>query len=192
MNQLASIATALFSWGTLIAQVIIILASLLLISVILKRPTNYLHHLSKKTADHAFLFGFVISLVVLFASLLYSNVVGFAPCELCWWQRVFFFPQVILFGIAFYNEKISKVQDEMVFLYSLVLSFIGAMVALFQYYGQMFNTAILNTCAVEGVSCAKVFFISFGYITMPMMSLTAYLVLILLYFFRRHHAKKKM
>ena len=192
MTPLASIMTELFSLGTLIAQIAIVLGALLLLLVILKHPNERLHHISRKTADKALLIGLVVSVVSLIASLFYSNIIGFSPCELCWWQRVFLYPQIILFAAAFYNERARKVQDDMVFLYSLIFSIIGAAVGAFLYYGQMFNPNALALCATAGESCSKIFFISFGYISIPLMSLTVYAVLILLYFFRRHHAKNRL
>ena len=186
MSPLASNITALFSWGTLVADIVIVVAAITLATKIFKRPEARLHRLSHKAAEHAFLIGFIISFASLVGSLLYSNVIGFDPCELCWWQRVFLYPQVILFAIAFYNEKVRNVQDDMVFLYSLALSIVGAAIAVFQYVGQMFAPGLLAACLATGVSCAKLYFVNFGYITIPMMSLTAYLFLILLYFFRKH------
>lgn len=187
MTPLASITTNILTLGTLIAHISIVLGSILLVAVILKHPNARLHRISKKSADHAFLFGFLISLVSIIGSLLYSNIIGFFPCNLCWWQRIFLYPQVVLFAVALYNEKVNNIQDRMVFLYSLILSVIGGGIALFQYYGQMFNPSFLAACATQGESCAKLFFVSFGYITIPMMSLTINLLLILLYFFHRHH-----
>ncbi len=190
MTVLASNTTAILSWATFLAQIVIVCAAIVLAAVILKHPNARLHHLAKKAADHAFLIGLLVSLVSLVASLFYSNIIGFAPCELCWWQRIFLYPQVILFAVAFYNEKVKKVSDELVFLYSFVLSLIGGGIALFHYYAQMFNPDALAICGTTGVSCSQIFFVSFGYITIPMMSLTAYLILILVYFFRRHHIRK--
>lgn len=186
MNNLASTTTLIFSYSTLFAQVAIIIFSLILVLVILKHPNQYIRHIARKSADHAFLFGFLISFGALVSSLFYSNVIGFDACELCWWQRVFIYPQSILFAIAYYNEKKNKFQDEMVFVYSLVLSVAGALVASFQYYGQMFNPTLLSMCETIGTSCSKIYFVSFGYITIPMMSLTAYLILILIYFIRKY------
>lgn len=186
MSTFGDQITLILSWFTLFAQIAIIFAAIALILITFKHPAKILHHLSQKAAEHAMLGGFLISLTGFFTSIVYSNIIGFDPCELCWWQRVFLYPQVIIFGVALYNEKVRKVEDEMVFLYSLVLSLCGAFTALFQYYGQMFDPEILSSCASQGASCAKVFFVSFGYITIPMMSLTAYIILILFYFFRRH------
>lgn len=191
MTPLASIATSVFSWGTLGLQVLIVAGAVALIAVILKHPSARLHHLAKKTADHAFLAGFLVSFVSLVSSLVYSNVIDFPACELCWWQRIFIYPQTVLFAIALYNERVRKVQDDMVFLYSLVLSVIGGGIALFHYYGQMFDPSLLAACLADGVSCSQLFFVSFGYITIPMMSLTAYAFLVLLYFFRRHRSDNR-
>ncbi|MFA6158416.1 MAG: disulfide bond formation protein B [Candidatus Paceibacterota bacterium] len=189
MTPLATISTALFSWGTLFIQVIILVGAIVLTMVIFRHPSEALHRLSRKAADHAFLWGFIVSFVSLVSSLFYSNIVNFPPCELCWWQRVFLYPQAFLFAIALYNEKVRKVQDDMVFLYSLVLSIIGGGIAIFHYYGQMFAPGLLAACLADGVSCSQLFFVSFGYITIPMMSLTAYAFLVFLYFFRKHHRK---
>jgi disulfide bond formation protein DsbB len=192
MSPLATNLTTIFSGATLVADVVIVLAAILLATKIFQKPEARLHRLSHKTAEHAFLIGFVISLASVVGSLIYSNVIGFEACDLCWWQRIFLYPQVVLFAVAFYNEKVGKVQDDMVFLYSLVLSVIGAAIAIFHYYGQMFDPGLLAACLAQGVSCSKLFFVSFGYITIPMMSLTAYLFLIVLYFFRKHRARAMM
>lgn len=50
----------------------------------------------KRIADfagqRAILFSFVVALVSAAGSLFYSEVAGFAPCVLCWWQRIFLYP----------------------------------------------------------------------------------------------------
>lgn len=191
MGQLATTTTLIFSYATLFAQVGIVIAGIVLALVILNHPNKRLHHIVRKSADHAYLLGFVVSFGALVSSLFYSNVIGFDACELCWWQRVFIYPQAVLFAVAYYNEVKNKFQDETVFVYSLILSLLGAGIALFQYYGQMFDPELLDACIALGSSCSKLYFVSFGYITIPMMSLTAYLILILFYFFRRHHQKNK-
>jgi disulfide bond formation protein DsbB len=191
MNSLADTTTLIFSYATLFAQIGIVFATLVLVLVIMKHPNRYLHNLVRKSADHAYLLGFLVSFGALVSSMFYSNIIGFDPCELCWWQRVFIYPQAVLFAVAYYNEKKNKIQDEMVFVYSLVLSLCGALIAAFHYYGQMFNPNILAMCEAQGKSCSQLFFVSFGYITIPMMSLTAYLILILFYFSRRHYSKNR-
>jgi disulfide bond formation protein DsbB len=186
MSNLSIYINTTLSVFTILAQLGIIFVAIILVLKIFKRPTKVLHHLSQKTSEHALLAGLLVSTGGLVTSLIYSNILGFVPCELCWWQRIFLYPQVIIFGVAYYNKRIRKVEDEMVFLYSLVLSICGAFIALFQYYGQMFNPDLLSACDLQGESCAKILFVSFGYITIPLMSLTAYLLIIIFYFLHRH------
>ena len=122
---------------------------------------------------HAILFGFIVSLAATFTSLLYSDVIGFDPCTLCWIQRIFIYPQVLLFGLALWKK------EKVIIDYSLALSVVGGIIAAYHYYGQMFNTGALPCAAAEGVSpCAVRFFVEFGYITIPMMSLTTFMLLI--------------
>lgn len=69
MTVLASNTTAILSWATFLAQIVIVCAAIVLAAVILKHPNARLHHLAKKAADHAFLIGLLVSLVSLVASL---------------------------------------------------------------------------------------------------------------------------
>ena len=106
-------------------------------------------------------------------SLTYADIIGFEPCKLCWVQRIFLYPQAIILGLALWK----KTKDAGI--YCLYLSVIGGLIALYHFYGQSFNPSALPACdAVGGVSCAVRFFVEFGYITIPMMSLTAFSLII--------------
>ena len=108
-------------------------------------------------------------------SLIYSDVIGYEPCKLCWIQRIFLYPQVIILGLALWK----KTKDSS--LYCLALSSVGAVIAGYHFYGQSFNPNALPTCDTIGTaSCAVRFFVEFGYITLPLMSLTAFLLIITL------------
>ena len=50
---------------------------------------------------YGLLFAFLTALGATAGSLFYSNVAGFAPCELCWFQRIFMYPLVIILGNCF-------------------------------------------------------------------------------------------
>src|SRR4029078_10292244 len=64
----------------------------------------------KKNAYLAFIdkhylnLGFIITLLSALFSLVYSEIVGFIPCYLCWYQRVFMFPLVFIFGAAIWTK----------------------------------------------------------------------------------------
>jgi disulfide bond formation protein DsbB len=114
---------------------------------------------------YAIVFSFLIALAALCGSLFYSNVVGFAPCELCWWQRILLYPQVLLFLIAL------KYKDTGVFKYAWRLSILALLISLYQVYIQLGGFSVLP-CTAAGSACAKIFIDAFGYITIPVMSLT--------------------
>ncbi|OGG60165.1 hypothetical protein A2765_01155 [Candidatus Kaiserbacteria bacterium RIFCSPHIGHO2_01_FULL_56_24] len=124
------------------------------------------------------LIALVVSVLATILTLFYSDVLGFEPCPLCWWQRIFLFPQVILFGMAFWKK------DAYIAEYSIVLSIFGFGVALYQHALQMFGEGSLP-CPATGVSCAQRILFEFGYITFPMLAVTAFAFLIVLMLFVR-------
>lgn len=127
---------------------------------------------------------FAISLVASIGSLLYSEAVGFLPCVLCWYQRIALYPQVILFGIA------ASKKDYRIVEYVLPLSVVGATIAAYHYYGQIFNSSALPCPVISGApSCSQVPFIAFGFITIPMMALSVFILLIALSLFLRKHSR---
>jgi len=120
---------------------------------------------------HALVLGFLISLAAIAGSLFYSEVIGYEACVLCWWQRVFLYPQLVLFAIASWKDERS------VFAYSVVLSALAGVIAAYQTYVYMGGASLLPCTAAEG-ACSKIYVKEFGYITIPVMSLT----LVLYYF----------
>src|SRR3989338_8612975 len=48
---------------------------------------------------------FIVSLTAVLGSLFYSEIIGFEPCVLCWWQRIFLYPIVIIAGTALWRGK---------------------------------------------------------------------------------------
>jgi disulfide bond formation protein DsbB len=133
-------------------------------------------------SDNALLLSFIVALGATLGSFFFSWYVGFPPCEFCWYQRMFLFPQVFLFAFAL-EKKDSTILD-----YSLVLSIVGSLIALYHIYGQTFNTSALP-CPAEGVSCAVKEFVEFGYVTIPVMSLTTFAILIFLALSRKLYRK---
>lgn len=117
---------------------------------------------------------FLIALTATLGSLFYSELAKFTPCELCWFQRIFMYPQVLLLGVAAWRG------DKNIARYSILLSVVGAVIAAYHYYLQLGGAAVAS-CAVVGysVSCAEKFIMQFGYITIPLMALTAFLMIIL-------------
>ncbi len=151
-----------------LVQVGIVLAVAYLLFFKKKYPTT-----STFFGRHGLLIAFLASLIAMSGSLFYSNVAGFTPCELCWFQRIFMYPQVIILFMALW-KKDKKIVD-----YSLALSVIGALIAGYHYLLQIGVASGLPCSAIGySVSCVKLFVMEFGYITLPLMSFTAFLLII--------------
>lgn len=129
----------------------------------------------KYLGGHAFYLVFLISLFSTFGSLFFSEIAKFNPCVLCWYQRIFMYPQPILIYMAIMrNEKVIKP-------YLLIMNIIGAGIAAYQYILQRFPNSFLANCpASGGVSCVKGYTFYFGFISIPMMALTAFVLNIIL------------
>lgn len=112
---------------------------------------------------------FLTALVATGGSLFYSEVAGYEPCTLCWYQRILMYPQVIILGLALWKKNDAVVDQ------SLVLSLIGIAIATYQYLGQISVVELLPCSAIGySVSCSKTFVMNYGYITIPMMALTGF------------------
>lgn len=160
-----------FNWFlsliTLIAQILIIA---LLWALWAKRGQKILF----LTDRYALGLAFLVAIIATLGSLIYSEIIGYNPCKLCWFQRVFMYPQIILFGLALWRR------DRGAAYYSLGLSIFGAFFAAYHYLTQ-FGRVTSNICGLDlDGSCAIKFITTFGYITIPMMSLSAFLLLIVL------------
>lgn len=100
-------------------------------------------------------------------SLVYEFVLGFEPCLLCWYQRI------AIFGIAIISLTADLRKSALLRKQVLILALGGLAVALVHNYIDIFPTG-LDICGA-GPSCLKRYVHEFGYITIPMMSLTVLL-----------------
>lgn len=163
------IATQILSILTVIAQIQILIL-VLLITKDRSRKSNFLKYMSK----YADKFTFLIALVSTLGSLYYSEVAHFEPCKYCWFQRILMYPLTIIMYVAI------KTKDKYVSKYVLPMSGIGTLLAGYHYLTQI--GWLPSTCVASGysVGCAKVFVMTFGYITIPMMAFTAFLFIFVL------------
>ncbi|MEK7113558.1 MAG: disulfide bond formation protein B, partial [Patescibacteria group bacterium] len=122
---------------------------------------------------HYLSLGFLISLVSSLFTLVYSEIIGFLPCFLCWYQRIFMFPLVFIFGSAIWHK------DRKVVKYTLPLLLFGFVVSVYQNFFYYFGGGSDLPCDASGVSCYKKLISEFGgYISIPMLALTSFFALI--------------
>jgi disulfide bond formation protein DsbB len=116
------------------------------------------------TAKHSSIILRVIFLGAALGSLMYSNYFGFAPCLLCWYQRLCIFPTAILL----FTDDIRK--SQLLQRQVVLLSSAGFLIALFHNYISLFPNSGIEACGTSGVSCLNIYVNQFGFVTIPLMS----------------------
>lgn len=158
---------------------------ILLISLLFKKEKKakeVLSYFSKK----AFLLSFLIALSSMLGSLFYSEVAGYGPCKLCWYQRILMYPLVPLFGFAILRKR-KDITD-----YALLLSTVGAVLAGYHYLLQIGAVPSIGCAAVGySIGCSQRFVMQYGYITLPLMSLTGFALISTMMLVRKLVGKKK-
>ncbi|WP_198665502.1 disulfide oxidoreductase [Thermus sediminis] len=114
-------------------------------------------------------FAWVVALVATLGSLYYSEVRLFLPCELCWYQRIFMYPLVILLAMALWR------QDFGVWPYSLAFSLVGGSLSALHLIQQRFPDLFTLACKPP-VPCTVEYIPSFP---IPLQALIAFTLIAL-------------
>lgn len=113
------------------------------------------------------------SIAATLGSLYYSEIRHFTPCVLCWYQRIFMYPLVIIIAVGILRR------DKKLYQYVLPMSILGWFIA---FYHILLQKGVLPESiapCVIGASCATKYTGYFGFITIPVMSLAAFSGIIL-------------
>ena len=131
--------------------------------------------IQKLNKNWAILFSaWVLVTVSTLGSLFFSYIMEFAPCVLCWYQRICLFPLVIILAIGLFPL------DKRVIKYSLPLAIAGWITAF--YHNLLYSGIIpqdLQPCS-KGVSCTEKYIDLFGFLSIPMLSLISFSIIITL------------
>lgn len=115
----------------------------------------------------------LVSMVATLGSLYFSEIRGFIPCELCWYQRIFMYPLAFILGMATFRS------DFTIKKYVLPLSIIGWSISLYHYLVQKVpGFAGIRPC-VNGVPCNAQYINWGGFITIPFLAFTAFTIIII-------------
>lgn len=124
------------------------------------------------------------SIIATSGSLYFSEFRHFTPCILCWYQRILMYPLVLIIAIGILRK------DTKLFLYVLPMSILGLIIAFYHILLQ--NSLIpeaIAPCAI-GASCTVKYTGYFGFITIPVMSFSAFLVITLCMLFYKKFSQK--
>jgi len=130
---------------------------------------------NQKLINSNIIFGcFLIASVATLGSLFFSEIMEFVPCTMCWYQRIFMYPLVLIFLINLLYP------DENVFKYSVPLVVVGI---IFSMYHNLLMWGIIPESAVpctQGVPCSTEYFEYLGFVNIPFLSLISYFLILTL------------
>ena len=119
--------------------------------------------------QHGRMIIFLLSLLSIAGTVWMQYGDNLAPCVLCWWQRICMYPIALISGVAIVkNTDLGEIAD-----YVLGLSFIGAVISLYQHLLQVLPAGSLIPCDASG-DCAVRSVFEFGFVTIPWMALTVF------------------
>lgn len=124
-------------------------------------------------AEQAVPLATAVALVATAGSLYFSEVAGYVPCVLCWYQRIAMYPLVVVLGVAAVRR------DRQVWMTAVPIAAIGAGLAgwhrLIEWRprlgGEVCDPAA--PCAIRWVN-------EFGFLTLPTMALIGFVTIIVL------------
>jgi len=126
----------------------------------------------------------IIASVSALGSIFFSEIMEFAPCTLCWYQRIFMFPLVLIFLAGLFPF------DKSIFKYALPLALVGWGFAFYHFllYSGYIPESI-QPCT-QGVSCSETYLELFGFLTIPLLSLISFSTIIALLFILKRRLSK--
>jgi disulfide bond formation protein DsbB len=137
---------------------------------------------AKSTSNQGWTFLFlawVLTVVATLGSLFLSEVMGFPPCSLCWYQRIAMYPLVLILLMGLFPL------ETRVWRFAMPLAVVGWGIALYHILIQVgVIPESIQPCR-QGVSCGETYLRLLGFVTIPMLSFVAFTgILALLFSFK--------
>jgi disulfide bond formation protein DsbB len=115
--------------------------------------------------------------VAMFGSLFFSEIMKLPPCVLCWYQRIAMYPLVLILATSILRR------DGLARIYGLPLALSGLVIAI--YHNLLYYKVIPDSIkpCTSGISCTAKQIEWFGFVTIPFLSMLAFLIVTICLFF---------
>lgn len=136
---------------------------------------------------HGVWLAWFVATVATVGSLWFSNGAGFFPCHLCWLQRYVMYPLVAVLVV------VAIARRWWLTLLAMLAALVGAGISAYHIWVENHPDAAAS-CGIGKESCGVKWINEFGYITIPTLAGTAFLLIVLLLgiaaFWQRSHARR--
>lgn len=128
-----------------------------------------------KQSENLLLIMWTQALIALIGSLFYSEIIGYEPCKLCWIQRIFMYPLVVIYGVALVKKSLQ------IALPGLILSGVGMVISIYHYALQKFPVFQKTGDICGTIPCDLQYVNYFGFITIPFLAAISFMIIFLLH-----------
>ena len=135
-------------------------------------------------APDALWLAFVVAAVATSGSLYLSEIAGFLPCTLCWYQRIAMYPLVPMLGLAAWRRDRGAIR------YALTLAVTGGVIS--SYHVVLERNPSLESGVCDPTNpCTVIWIERFHYLTIPTMALSAFALILVLLLVGRSHEESR-
>ena len=127
----------------------------------------------QKRLENGLIFIWTVSFVATLGSLYFSEVRGYEPCTLCWYQRILMYPIVIISGVALFQK------NARIALTTAVFAVVGGSISLYHYGIQKLSFLGETAPTCGNVSCTGQYINYLGFITIPFLALAAFSLILI-------------
>lgn len=138
--------------------------------MIIQKEGRYSMPLSKREEGLLFIV-WTQSLLATLGSLYFSEILGYVPCHLCWIQRIFMYPIVIISTVALLKK------NKYIAYSAVYLSGIGMLISMYHYGLQKIPFVGDASGLCGDVPCNLQYINYFGFITIPFLAGIAFVVI---------------
>jgi disulfide bond formation protein DsbB len=177
IDNLTNILTDVLAISTLIGLIVSVFLLILFFLKTTQKSTPILEKSFYKNITKISLpCAWIVATISMVTSLYYSEVAGFEACTFCWYERISMYPLVIILGIASWRD------DFKIKIYALPVSIIGMLISIYHYQLQLFPSQPAISCGTSpsgnSVPCTGSWLLEFGFISIPFMAFTGFLLII--------------
>ena len=133
---------------------------------------------SQTLSLHGLTLAFCVAAVATAGSLYFSEVAHFVPCRLCWYQRSAMYPLVPILGLAAWRR------DHHIRPYAGLVAALGGTISVYHVLLEHYPSLEAGACEVAN-PCTIIWVRRFGYLTIPVMALSAFALIVTLMVFSR-------
>jgi disulfide bond formation protein DsbB len=182
-NELTDIVRPALAALAVFAQILLAMFVLLALLAIFWAPARrLLAGIRDMFGGNALWMAWGVAALATAGSLFFSEVSHFVPCRLCWFQRIAMYPLAVVLLVGALRKEARTT-----FWYAFAMPLIGAGVAIYHLYIEAHPEAESAGCKI-GVPCSVKWIDEFGYVTLPMLSLTAFAAIFVLLLLARSAA----